>query len=82
MAEEKVKLVWLSHIHDLQERESFKRSLLANADIWDKLKSIIEDKLEGKEMNYRDYDNPSWAFKQAHANGYKEALIELYDLLP
>lgn len=79
---DKVKLAWISHIQDLQEREKFKRDLLARQDIWDKLRSILEAKLEGTEMHFRDYDNPSWAYKQAHANGYRDALLEVYDLLP
>lgn len=79
---DKVKLAWISHIQDLQERESFKRDLLARQDIWDKLRSILADKLEAAEMSHRDYDSASWAFKQAHANGYKDALLEVYDILP
>lgn len=79
---DKVKLVWLSHIQDKEEKERFKSSILAKQDVWDRLKEIIEDRVEAKDMRYDDYDNPSWAYKQAHANGYKEALLELYDILP
>lgn len=79
---DKVKLVWLSHIKDKDEKAGFKQRILANQELWDRLKQIMEDKLEGKEMTYDDYDSPSWSHKQAHANGYREALFELYDLLP
>lgn len=79
---DKVKLVWLSTIKDKEEKDRFKQRILANQDLWDRLKQIIEDRLEGKEMTYDDYDSPSWSHKQAHANGYREALFELYDLLP
>lgn len=79
---DKVKLVWLSHLQDKEEKEKFKQAILSRQDIWDRLKHIVEDRVEAKEMNYDDYDSPSWAYKQAHANGYKEALLELYDILP
>ncbi len=79
---DKVKLVWLSHIQDKEEKERFKQAILSRQDIWDRLKHIVEDRVEAKEMHFDDYDSPSWAYKQAHANGYKEALLELYDILP
>lgn len=79
---DKIKLVWLSGLKTEEEKASFKQALLSRVDLWDKMREIIEDKLESKEMHYKDYDNASWAYKQAHANGYKEALTEIYDLLP
>lgn len=79
--DDKVKIVWLSHLKP-EERDSFKQQILSKQDVWDRLKAIIADKDEAKEMVFKDYDNASWAYKQAHANGYREALAELYDLLP
>ena len=79
---DKVKIVWLSHLKTDQERDSFKNQILANYDVWERLKGILQDKDEAKEMTYKDYDSPAWAYKQAHANGYREALFEIYDLLP
>lgn len=79
---DKVKIVWLSHLKDKEDREGMKQRVLAQYEIWDRLRQIMEDKLESKEMSYQDYDSPSWSHKQAHANGYREALLEMYDLLP
>lgn len=80
--EDKVKLVWTSHLKDTEEKRKFKEAILSRQDIWDRMKHIIEDKSEAKEMSYTDYDNSAWAYKQAHANGYMEALKEIYNILP
>jgi len=79
---DKVKRVWISHLRDEEEQTKFKQALLSRQDIWDRMKAIIEDRVEAKDMTYDDYDSPSWAYKQAHANGYLEALREIYDILP
>lgn len=50
--------------------------------IFDILVQIIEADL--KELNAdkdADYDNPSWAFKQAHNNGYRKAVTNFLKLL-
>ena len=79
---DKVKIVWLSHLKDKEEKDAFRQRLLAQYEIWDRLKQIMEDKMEGKEMLYTDYESPAWSHKQAHANGFREAILELYELLP
>ena len=48
----------------------------------DVLKNIIETRRRNKRPTRGDYDNPSWAPKQAHDNGFNEALNEIEKLLP
>ena len=77
-----VKLVWVSGIKDKEERESFKKRLLSNQDIWEKLEKIIVERIESLEPDIHDYDSPSWAYRQAHVNGKREALLDLLDIIP
>lgn len=51
--------------------------------LFDKLRSIIQNKYNASSVTKdTDYDNASWAYKQAHLNGKLQALEELYKLLP
>lgn len=79
---DKVKLVWISHLKDKDEKERFKKSVLSQQDVWERLEEILADRLENLGPDIRDYENPSWAYRQAHINGYKEAIFELLELLP
>lgn len=47
----------------------------------DALKNIIES---NKKSNAKpvDYDSPSWAYKQAHENGFNQALRLIESLIP
>lgn len=43
------------------------------------VRQAISQKL--KTMKSADYDNPAWAYKQAHDNGYNEALAGILKLI-
>ena len=46
------------------------------------LSEILEEKLTKKfSISEKDYDNPSWAYKQAHRLGYNQALTEVINLI-
>jgi hypothetical protein len=32
-------------------------------------------------MSLEEFDNPSWAYKQADKNGYERALLEIIELI-
>lgn len=49
-----------------------------------RLREIVEGKLDTanrSEIKLSVYDTPSWAAKQAHVNGYKQAFREIEELL-
>lgn len=49
------------------------------------LRKIVEDKiaeLDQTEISTTAYDNPSWAYKQAHINGAKKSLKDMLLLIP
>lgn len=42
---------------------------------------IVTDGIEAAELSPKSYDNPNWAYRQAHANGYKQAVRDFHKLL-
>lgn len=57
------------------ERDQMINLVRNNKILLDKLIEIWYNRVrEVEDVNLVDYDNPSWAYEQAHRNGYKEAL--------
>lgn len=42
---------------------------------------MVTDGIEAAELSPKSYDNPNWAYRQAHANGYKQAVRDFHKLL-
>lgn len=75
---------WASHIQEQEAKKAFLEStmLVLGSTTIDRLRDIInEGILETYEDKPHDYDNPSWAYKQAHSNGKRQALVRLLELL-
>jgi hypothetical protein len=73
-----LKTVWFHNLPK-EEQEQFKQTVLGSQKVLDKLREICYTmKVESKST---DYDSPSWAFKQAHSNGYNQALLDIISIL-
>lgn len=73
---------WLQGLKTQEERQEFKKIVLNSRITLDKLKDIVYNSYIGcLSVSSSDYDNPSWASKQAHLNGKMEAYTELILLL-
>lgn len=59
-------------------RASFAGSVVMRKRLQEVVRGKIEESLSTKED---DYDNPSWAYKQADSVGYRRALKEINSLL-
>lgn len=74
-------LKWYSNLPKA-EQEEFKKLVLSSHKVLDKLSEICYNTIhDGVTPGKADYDNPSWAYKQADRNGYLRAYQELRDLL-
>jgi hypothetical protein len=62
------------------QQEGFKKQISSSKDVLEKLEKIVKDKIKEVVLT-EDYDNPSWAFKQADRNGYNRALTEVLNIL-
>lgn len=68
---------WTKHIKDPEEKKKFEHSVLASKHILDHIKTILDDMEKGltqDEFKKEHYEKPSWAFRQAHDNGYRHCL--------
>lgn len=76
--------VWTQHLPDPDAKKDFQSLLLNSTQVLGRFKELLEGRekaILNFETSVDSYDNPSWAFKQAHANGRRAELKELKDLL-
>ncbi len=74
---------WTQHLPS-DEKEQYKQSLLRAKWVLDDLRRLVEKNLasvEGSEISPKSYENPNWGYRQAHANGYKQALRDFSKLI-
>ena len=74
-----MKTTWFTNLPKDQQEE-FKKQVLSSRDTLERLQKILEDKKTEVVLS-TDYDNPSWAYKQADRNGYDRALTEVINLV-
>lgn len=78
----KLNTQWTKHLKDPEEIESFKSYVSSSQGVLEVLSNLIESKMDVREVfKEEDYNNPSWAYKQADRNGYLRALKEINQLL-
>lgn len=74
--------LWTDHLKTDQEKAEFADLLRNSSRVFSRLEEILAEKLSrytgSKES---DYDSPSWAYKQADANGYIRCLRDLEKLI-
>lgn len=74
-----MKTTWFTHLPKDQQ-EDFKKQVRSSRDVLERLIQILKDKTTEVVLS-TDYDNPSWAYKQADRNGYDRALTEVINLI-
>jgi len=74
-----MKITWVNHLPKDQQ-EDFKKQVRSARDVLERLKQILQEKKTEVVLS-TDYDNPSWAYKQADRNGYDRALTEVINLI-
>lgn len=75
-------IAWFKHCKTEEDKQQFTESLKRVGWVLEHLKTIINtDGIEAAEISPKSYDNPNWAFRQAHANGYKQAIKDFHKVL-
>lgn len=67
-----------------EEAERFKNSFKSSKMVLDRLMELLieyENKIDRDESNITVYDNPNWAFRQAHFNGDRSRLNKIKTLI-
>jgi hypothetical protein len=76
--------LWTKHIKDQEAKENFERQIINSIPVLERIQDILKedlDTLDKVEFSTKAYDNPNWAYRQAHVNGYKTAYKNLDKLL-
>ena len=76
--------LWTKNLRDPEEIEGFEKSLRNSYDVLDRLKEIlkeIDDDLVRSELSVKAYETPSWSHLQAHKNGYRECIRDIFRLV-
>lgn len=74
-----MKTIWFMDL-PRDQQDGFKKQVSSAKDVLEKLELIIQGKMKEVTLS-EDYDNPSWAYKQADRNGYNRALTEVLNIL-
>jgi len=74
-----MKLSWFNNLPK-DKQEDFKKQVRSARDVLERLEQILQEKKTEVVLS-TDYDNPSWAFRQADRNGYDRALTEVINLI-
>ena len=75
---------WTAHLVDLKDKQSFYAQVQRSKDVLDRLKDLLDEKQkehDSMELNLEIYNQPNWAERQAHLNGYKSCLRSLRKLI-
>ena len=75
---------WTKHLDTEEEKKQRIESLYRVRWVLEELKMMINtsaEAVEASEISPKSYDNANWAYRQAHANGYKQALRDFSKLL-
>lgn len=63
-----------------EEKESFKRMLRDSQPLLQKIVELVNEDISRLDIvDDDDFDNPSWALKQAYKVGYKRGLTKLLE---
>lgn len=80
----KLSLVWSKHIRDPKKKAEFEKTIIASTTMRDRLLEILaeeEAQIDSSACSSKDFENPSWAYKQAFVLGEKAIIKKLRDLL-
>lgn len=75
---------WTKHLKSEDEKNQYKQSLKRVSWVLEDLKRLVKENevsIDNSEISPKSYDNPNWAYRQAHANGYKQCLRDFNKLL-
>jgi hypothetical protein len=75
---------WTKHLKTQEEKDQYIQSLHRVDWVLKHVKQLIlssSDSIESVEISPKSYDSPNWAYRQAHSNGYRQALKDFTKLL-
>ncbi len=74
---------WTKHLRTEEDKKKLEGSIRAAGWLLEHQTNILKDmdaSLERQEYSPSSYENVNWAFRQAHSNGYRQAIREIIRL--
>lgn len=75
---------WTKHLADQTDKDNFNQKVRSSKVVLERLQQLMDEELSSidrDEINVATYENPNWAYRQAHRNGFKNAIRKLNILL-
>lgn len=76
--------VWTKNLKTTEEQENFNNQLLSARPVLERLSALLNEKeaeLDRSERTQKAYENPNWAYLQAHRNGCASMLHAIKELI-
>lgn len=76
--------VWTKNLQTQDEKDNFNNQLLGAIPVLERLTELLNEKeveLDRSERSLKAYDNPNWAYLQAHKNGCASMLQSVKELI-
>lgn len=76
--------VWTKNLKTEEEKENFTNQLIGARPVLQRLSDLLTEKeaeLDRSERSQKAYENPNWAYLQAHRNGCAGMLQSIKDLI-
>ncbi len=76
--------VWTKNLQTQDEKDNFNNQLLGARPVLERLTELLNEKeveLDRSERSLKAYDNPNWAYLQAHKNGCASMLQSVKELI-
>jgi hypothetical protein len=70
---------WIAGVNE-RDRRIIEEMLSVDNKILDRLNEICYNMVKSSETGDTDFENPNWAFKQAHWLGYRKAVRDIMTL--
>lgn len=75
---------WTQHLSNPEDKAKFQQEIYGAKRVLDRLRDIVSEKetsMDVQEMSLNSYESPSWAYRQAHNNGFKQCLTAFSNLI-
>lgn len=75
---------WVKNLKTKEEQERFFNTLQGARPVLERLDELLtekQDTLDRTERTIKAYDNPNWAYQQAHKNGCASMLTAIKELI-
>lgn len=76
--------IWTKNLKTEEEQNNFNNMLLGARPVLERLTELLiekENSLGASERSIKAYDNPNWAYQQAHKNGCASMLASVKELI-